>query len=74
MKLIANASIGVKVALAPAFALLCLAILALSAWWSTRSLMHAFDQVGTVNVVSGWTTPSSNAAAAVTTFMIDPGS
>ena len=31
MKLIANASIGVKVALAPAFALLCLALLKLLA-------------------------------------------
>jgi len=50
MKLIANAPIGVKVALAPAFALLCLAILALSAWWSTRNLMQAFDQVSTVYV------------------------
>ncbi len=50
MKIIANAPIGVKVALAPAFALLCLVFLALSGWWSTRSLMHAFDQVSTVYV------------------------
>jgi len=49
-----NASIGLKVSLAPAFAILCLAIVAGAGWWANRSLtaeLHAVGGVGMSRIV-----------------------
>ena len=45
-----NASIGVKISLAPAFALVCLVALALSGGWVTQSLMQALTRVSEVSL------------------------
>ena len=50
MRFLDDAPVALKVALAPAFALLCLVLLAISAWASTRSLLAGFEQVQSVNV------------------------
>ncbi len=41
-----NASIGLKVSLAPVFAILCLAIVAGVGWWANRSLTAELQSVG----------------------------
>ena len=43
-----------------------------SASWTVRSA--TLIEYGTVSTWSGWTTPASKPAAAVTSFMTDPGS
>jgi len=46
-----NASIGLKVALAPIVAALCLAVVAATGWWANRSLTHQLAEVGGVGLV-----------------------
>jgi len=45
-----NASIGLKVSLAPAFAILCLAVVAGAGWWANRSLTAELRAVGETGV------------------------
>jgi len=50
MKILRNASIGAKISLAPAFALVCLLLVAAMAWFANRTLTQSFDHVGQVNL------------------------
>jgi methyl-accepting chemotaxis protein len=48
--LLRNAPIGIKVSLAPAFAILCLVIVAIVSWASMRSLGQELKLVGEVGI------------------------
>jgi methyl-accepting chemotaxis protein len=49
-KMLRNAPIGVKVSLAPAFAILCLVIVAIVSWASMRSLGNELKVIGDVSI------------------------
>ncbi|MFZ2989731.1 methyl-accepting chemotaxis protein, partial [Ideonella sp.] len=50
MNFLRNAPIGVKLALAPAFSLICLLVVAATAWWGSQALVGQIRNVGEVSM------------------------